>query len=368
MGIFGNKQDPTTFIDQMIKMLENDYNGLLQFYIINKFYDGIESSLNNNTDLVLKNLVKQLSSFCLSEKFYIYFIGELKDERSIHPFFDFITIYEQKENYLSVKLFFLLLEELKMQKFDNQIIEIYKQYETAPKNLDIAYDLYFNKHKDSLIEFIDNPKNIKESRFAKIFATFFIEKSSESEHYNKLWNLCKLFLFYDILYKTKNAGKKDSNLLSNILKDIKDISLDKNEIHSIVNILIQINGLNHIKNTYQIFLYLLNLIKNEKELYSKIKIDNQFFKNFGDPFELNDRIIWTLCEDDSNEIKILNGKMTEKEKFNLDIFDFISEINTKTDINGMRGTLFESIFYNKTILVIEIDCHKIIQRFVPFGI
>ena len=357
MENFGNKKDSSSFIEMMIKMMKNDNNSLLQFYIIKNFYDGIEPSLNNNTDLNLKNLVKQLSYFCQSEKFYIYFIGELKDEKEMHPFLDFLTIYEAKENYLSLKIFFLLLEELKIRNFDKQIIEIYKQYETAPKNLYKAYDLYFNKHKNSLIEFIDNPKTIKDSKFTKMFATLLTEKISESEHYKKLWNLYKLFLFYDILYKTKNEGKKDNNLLYTIFKDIKHISFDKNEIINIVNILIQINGLNHIKNTYQIFLYLLNLIKNEKQLYPNIKIDNQFFKNLGDPFELKERIIWTLYEENSNQIKILNGKMTEREKFNLDIFDFISQINTKINIDGMRGSLFESIFYNKTIFVIEID-HK----------
>ena len=357
MENFGNKKDSSSFIEMMIKMMKNDNNSLLQFYIIKNFYDGIESSLNNNTDLNLKNLVKQLSYFCQSEKFYIYFLGELKDEKESQPFFDFLTIYEAKENYLSLKIFFLLLEELKIQNFDKQIIEIYKQYETAPKNLYKAYDLYFNKHKNSLIEFIDNPKTIKDSKFTKMFATLLTEKISESEHYKKLWNLYKLFLFYDILYKTKNEGKKDNNLLYTIFKDIKNISFDKNEIINIVNILIQINGLNHIKNTYQIFIYLLNLIKNEKQLYPNIKIDNQFFKNLGDPFELKERIIWTLYEENSNKIKILNGKMTEREKFNLDIFDFISQINTKINIDGMRGSLFESIFYNKTIFVIEID-HK----------
>ena len=357
MENFGNKKDSSSFIEKMIKMMKNDNNSLLQFYIIKNFYDGIESSLNNNTDLSLKNLVKQLSYFCQSEKFYIYFIGELKDEKEIHPFLDFLTIYEAKENYLSLKIFFLLLEELKIRNFDKQIIEIYKQYETAPKNLYKAYDLYFNKHKNSLIEFIDNPKTIKDSKFTKMFATLLTEKISESEHYKKLWNLYKLFLFYDILYKTKNEGKKDNNLLYTIFKDIKHISFDKNEIINIVNILIQINGLNHIKNTYQIFIYLLNLIKNEKQLYPNIKIDNQFFKNLGDPFELKERIIWTLYEENSNKIKILNGKMTEREKFNLDIFDFISQINTKINIDGIKGSLFESIFYNKTIFVIEID-HK----------
>ena len=221
MENFGNKKDSSSFIEMMIKMMKNDNNSLLQFYIIKNFYDGIESSLNNNTDLSLKNLVKQLSYFCQSEKFYIYFIGELKDEKEIHPFLDFLTIYEAKENYLSLKIFFLLLEELKIQNFDKQIIEIYKQYETAPINLYKAYDLYFNKHKNSLIEFIDNPKTIKDSKFTKMFATLLTEKISESEHYKKLWNLYKLFLFYDILYKTKNEGKKDNNLLYTIFKDIK---------------------------------------------------------------------------------------------------------------------------------------------------
>lgn len=98
MGNLRNKQEPRNFMDMLIDLLKVDDNQLLQFYIINNFYDEIESSLNNNTDLNIKNLVKQLSSFCLSEKFFIYLVGELKDIRNKSPLSDFIIIYEKKKN------------------------------------------------------------------------------------------------------------------------------------------------------------------------------------------------------------------------------------------------------------------------------
>ena len=253
------------------------------------------------------------------------------------------------------------MEELKNEKFENQIKEIVRQFKTEPKNLDKSYDLYFKKHKDSLIEFRNYPENIKNSKFTNMFAAFLAENINE--HINYLWDLYYnifIFLFYDIFSEIKKVNNSYDNILNIYFKDLKKISPDKNEINNTINILIQLNGLNNTQNTYQIFTFLLNVIKNEKEISYREEMDKEFFEKYGDPFSINNKIIWTLYDEDSNENKkaILEGKMTEKEKFNFDIFDIISEIKVKEDIKGINGALFESIFYNKTVLIINIDYLK----------
>lgn len=235
------------------------------------------------------------------------------------------------------------MEELKNEKFENQIKEIVRQFKTEPKNLDKSYDLYFKKHKDSLIEFRNYPENIKNSKFTNMFAAFLAENINE--HINYLWDLYYnifIFLFYDIFSEIKKVNNSYDNILNIYFKDLKKISPDKNEINNTINILIQLNGLNNTQNTYQIFTFLLNVIKNEKEISYREEMDKEFFEKYGDPFSINNKIIWTLYDEDSNENKKakLEGKMTEKEKFNFDIFDIISEIKVKEDIKGINRALF----------------------------
>ena len=171
MGNRGYKKlsNPNFYADLLAEHTKNNDNTLLQFYIINNFYNEIESSLNNNTDLNIKTLAKQLSSFCFSEKFFIYLVGEIKDEQIETPFIDFVVIYEKKEKYLSLKIFFYVLEEILNEKFEKQIREIFRQIKTEPKNLEKSYDLYFNKHKDTLMELRNDDKKIKQSKFAVMF-------------------------------------------------------------------------------------------------------------------------------------------------------------------------------------------------------
>ena len=73
----------------------------------------------------IKNLAKQLSSFCLSEKLFIYLASEIIDEAK-HPFLDFMVIFEHKEKFLSLKLFFYLLDEIYNEKFKKQFESIEK--------------------------------------------------------------------------------------------------------------------------------------------------------------------------------------------------------------------------------------------------
>ena len=141
---------------------------------------------------------------------------------------------------------------------------------------------------------------------------------------------------------------------------------DDTEIMNIINIIAQLNSLNHTKNTQQVILYILNIIKNKNKIYSRERINNEFFEHYGDVINIKDKLIWILYEENSNKAiseqkykkTILEGKMTEKGKFNFGIFDSICKKKVKEDIEGKSGTLFESSLYDRKILIIEINCLK----------
>ena len=87
-------------------------------YFTIEFYNEVKSSIKNSSELNLNALVNHLASFCFTEKF----IPFLSIERS--RLFDIISIYEMKEKFLSLRIIFPLIAELKKLKFDNKISQI----------------------------------------------------------------------------------------------------------------------------------------------------------------------------------------------------------------------------------------------------
>lgn len=103
-------------------------------------------------------------------------------------------------------------------------------------------------------------------------------------------------------------------------------------------------------------MFILNIIKNEKEIILRDKIDKKFFGNFEDIFDINDKLLWTLYKENINQSKsdkkynkiILEGKKTEKEKYNFDVFDCIDKIkDNNNSLEYMTGEIFKSIFNKK---------------------
>lgn len=109
--------------------------------------------------------------------------------------------------------------------------------------------------------------------------------------------------------------------------------------------------------------FALNIHKNNKEISLRDNVDKDFFDNYKDSFNINEKLKWKIYEEDLNEANsdkkylktILEGKMTEKEKYNFDIFDNIFKIKVKEDLKGINGGIFKSIFYNTIILILKID-------------
>ena len=93
-----------------------------QIYFYKDLYNEVDSSINNNTKLDIRKTVQQLTSLISSDKFLFL----LSLEFGSILFYDIIAMYEMKEKFLSLKIFFPLIEELKNQK--SILTELYKLF------------------------------------------------------------------------------------------------------------------------------------------------------------------------------------------------------------------------------------------------
>ena len=156
-------------------------------------------------------------------------------------------------------------------------------------------------------------------------------------------------------YEVYDSFFKKDSISNNFFND--------ENINAMINIINQMSSLKNIKNTLQNTLFLLNLKKNEKEISLIEQIDEKFFENYEGLFSINDKIKWKFYEENLNESNtdnkykktILEGKMTEKEKYNFDIFKNINITKINIDLKGISGSIFKSIFYGKEILLIQIN-------------
>ena len=102
---------------------------------------------------------------------------------------------------------------------------------------------------------------------------------------------------------------------------------------------------------------MLNGIKYNKETSILDKnIKNKLTKYFKEPFKTKfDKIIWIMNDKTKNSnVEILEGKITEQEKFYFDYYIKQDEYINK-DIIGIRNIIYKSLFYNNMIRLIKID-------------
>ena len=102
------------------KLSMSDY---FNHFMLCKLYKEFDSSINITKELNPNKFANRLLKFCLSEEFEFYLFSEL-DNHQEQSFINLITIYEFKEKYLSIKIFFFLMEQLKNEKFDDKLREI----------------------------------------------------------------------------------------------------------------------------------------------------------------------------------------------------------------------------------------------------
>ena len=101
-------------------------------YFIREFIERLDSSIKNNTDLDIKKEVEKLTSFCISDSFIPYLCCELDGKV---PFSGFISLYESKEKFSSLKIILSLSEQLKIKKIDiNNKIKVARDSSKEKKN------------------------------------------------------------------------------------------------------------------------------------------------------------------------------------------------------------------------------------------
>ena len=150
-------------------VLLNMYISIFNENTFYSFYKEFESSIKNTNELNIKNISKQLLSFCLSDKFIPFLYTELglyKEEL----FSRFIGLYESKEKYLSLKILFNLLEDLKNAQFDIQLKEILRELKKDSNQLKWFYEKYSSYIQNNM-EFY---KNIFLSYYCCIYIQRFI--------------------------------------------------------------------------------------------------------------------------------------------------------------------------------------------------
>ena len=234
---------------------------LEEFYMIKDLYDEIEASINNKKEINIIDVAKKLSYFCFSEKFIPFLSGKTK----INVLFFIIMLYEKKEKYLSLKIYFPLLEELKKQKFEAKIEAIFKLFHEESQKLQNIRDSYINKHK----ELISNFK--KSEKYVKAKDNIINDVSNNYTHILNLYMIYLYILFFEF----------------NLIKGLKQMEPNKNPLNSLYDIIQKYVDVNivydYFKNkkfelkSYSFFIFVLNVKKNEKKISLLNNIDDDFF-------------------------------------------------------------------------------------------
>ena len=241
------------------------------------FYDDIESSIENGTNLDATNVVNQLSKFCLSEKFIPFLCKELESSKITYPFWDIITILEIKEKYLSLNIIFPLFEELNNENFKNQIKK-FKKIKREEKGK--IFEMFIIDNGEDIVKIFT--KINEKGEFFKKFLDFF---SNNKKYIEFIFAICAyifIFPFYELMHEFLQKERKNINLLNYLFEEFKKIKPGKEAINSIIEYLKKLNLLNHTKNPHQNLIFLLNLRKYEQE----ISLRDQLIINFSNILEI----------------------------------------------------------------------------------
>ena len=115
-------------------------------YIMNDFLDVTNI---NTSEAGIKDIIDKLCSLCFSDKFANYIVYEFYAANK-----DFISVFEMKEKYLLLKIFFQLMEELKNKNFEKHALNLIER-----NNSNI--NKFSEEHKDSIEKFEKSEKGKK---------------------------------------------------------------------------------------------------------------------------------------------------------------------------------------------------------------
>ena len=154
--------------------------------LIIDFYNEVELSIKNKSDLSIQNVVHQLVSFIYSYQFKFFLFNEMWFVKQLFPFCDIISIYEMKEKFLSLKLFILVFEEIKKDRI--------KFKEIVKNNLEFFERIFTGKYSPEDSDFLEKFEISEKSKEAIQEINVYIK--NKFEHIKFISNLtCYFFLF-----------------------------------------------------------------------------------------------------------------------------------------------------------------------------
>ena len=214
------------------------------------FYKENKNAIINSKEINVNEIVQQFVTFCFSDKFISFLCSEVafsedykKKNKTYPPFALSITLYESREEYLSVKILFHLMEELKEKKFDNKLKEIFNKFKNEPDELIKKYQelLRTESFQKSLNAFGDDLKELLE----------FFEK--HSENIGGLWNIHSIIFFLtfkDIINECTESNQKEYFISETFSPE----DLAQIDIQSLLNYMFQLKPLT-IPRMYIILYY-----------------------------------------------------------------------------------------------------------------
>jgi hypothetical protein len=131
-----------------------------ELYTFLDLYNEIENIIKKKIPQKEKEITKIIANFLMSDKYMIFCKtnNNVCKEKNLEHFsflLKIILMCEINEKYLSVKILFPLIEELKLLKFENQLDKVKK---IDGNNI---ISTYLKNNKDSIDKLKDSPKNIK---------------------------------------------------------------------------------------------------------------------------------------------------------------------------------------------------------------
>ena len=302
-------------------------------------YEKIEKIIKKKSDSYIEQIVNELASYLMSEKYLIY-RHSIKKEKDIAQFYSyFVAACELHERFLFIKCLFPLLERLKILKFETQLIKL-KSYNPEDK------DLY---------------KDLQEELQQRLFNSEKIEKSK------KIFSLCendKIITYLSNIFVSSISalfGKKDSfkkEFCDNLSKFLKDYKY-KIPIKNLLEYYYKLDSLNHVQDLYQLFIFTFNFC-----LYPEGKIKK--FDNKSDTENLflntnfNENMIFIF--DKNLCISPLIIKRNET-KIAINLFDLID--NNKDD-KSINIFICKNIFTEEEIIIIKINEEKLKEEKITF--
>ena len=329
-------------------------------YFLFDTYKEIETS----PDLNINNLVNKLSKFALTEKFLFLLrldINNINNKYSGLPLECITLMLEMKEKYLSLKIIFPLIEQLRYLNF-----EVHLEKLGEKDSFSLKLELFGKENKNAIEEF-EHSEEVK--KIIDEMNKYYIQNYQYLYSFHYLYISIFIYAFKDTVLKYDNKKRLNENYFVNDIllsffnkQSLNNYHLQNEELNLVIDYLKKNNSFNHIKNITQIILLQLNLSKyiKEKNLYKKFE-KNFFEKIFGHMFDnnLSNKIRWTIYKEEINKINfnekfmeaILEGIKTKEELLTYNIFENINQSKTK---NGLHISTYRSIFTNEKIIIIKI--------------